>query len=363
MKSTMSLPLIWAVLACAMMATGTAQSASGPLQIRRISPSGDQVQPGQELVIQFDRTMVALGDMTRAPSQAHVQVSPDPGCEWRWLNTSELACRLAGKTRFRPATEYTVTVDTSLTAHDGAHLAEPVTETFTTWLPQVDSADFQHWLGPQQPSYVLRFNMPVVAAAVAQKLVFQGPDDSVAAKVEPFTRKREGPILLPVPGAPGALVAIDNPTPDTPLDADKPASKARRVWLVTATHPLKPDTKYALTLQPGLKSPLGPLPGTGGQADTMHTYGAFSFRGINCRNPNTGLADIYVAPGEKPTQRCVPAARACYSVRPYPARRWPPATGNRRRPPTCVNAGKTTRNGFFVKGTMRAMPIRQMPIR
>lgn len=330
MKSTMSSPLTWAVLACAMMATGAAQSASGPLQIRRISPGGDQVQPGQELVIQFDRTMVALGDMTRAPSQAHVQVSPDPGCEWRWLNTSELACRLAGKTRFRPATEYTVSVDTALTAHDGAHLAAPVTETFTTWLPQVDSADFQHWLGPQQPSYVLRFNMPVVAAAVAAKLVFQGPDDSVAAKVEPFTRRREGLILLPVPGAPGALVAIDNPTPDTPLDADKPANEARRVWLITATHPLKPDTEYALILQPGLKSPLGPMPGTGGQTDTMHTYGAFSFRGINCRNPNTGYPDIYVAPGEKPTQRCVPGSTRLLFSAPIPratlaASHWQPA--------------------------------------
>lgn len=202
MKSMTTLPVTWVILACAMMATGTVHAANGPLQVRRISPSGDEVQPGQEVVIQFDRTMVALGDMTRAPAQAHVQVSPDPGCEWRWLNTSELACRLAGKKRFRPATRYTVTVDTALKAYDGSHLAEPVTETFTTWLPQVESADFQHWLGPQRPSYALRFNIPVTAAAVAAKVVFKGPDDSVPAKVEPFTRERQGPILLPVPGAP-----------------------------------------------------------------------------------------------------------------------------------------------------------------
>ncbi|MEO8803361.1 MAG: alpha-2-macroglobulin family protein [Rudaea sp.] len=324
MKNWGSMPLGSVILALAALATGIAQAASGPLQIRRISPSDEGVQPGQEVVIQFDRTMVALGDMTRAPSQAHVQVSPDPGCEWRWLNTSELACRLAGQTHFRPATEYAVTVDTSLKAHDGAHLDEAVTETFSTWLPQVDSADFQKWLGPQQPSYTLRFNMPVTAAAVAAKLVFKGPDDSVTAKVEPFTKKREGSILLPVPGAPGALLEIDDPKPNTPLDAHKPANEARRVWLITATHPLKPDTDYALTMQPGLTSPLGPLPGTGGDADTMHTYGDFTFHGIGC-SPN-----ITVAPGEKPRQRCIPHAISLLFSAPVPratlaASIWQPA--------------------------------------
>ena len=330
MKSTTTLPVTWVILACAMMATGTVHAANGPLQVRRISPSGDAVQPGQEVVIQFDRTMVALGDMTRAPAQAHVQVSPDPGCEWRWLNTSELACRLAGKKRFRPATRYTVTVDTALKAYDGSHLAEPVTETFTTWLPQVESADFQHWLGPQRPSYALRFNIPVTAAEVAAKLVFKGPDDSVPANVEPFTRERQGPILLPVPGAPGALVEIDHPAPHTPLDAHSPAGEARRVWLIRATHQLKPDTVYSLIVQPGLRSPLGPLPGTFDQADTLHTYGAFRFLGIRCSDPRPGASEISVAPGEQPTQRCIPGTTRLLFSAPVPratlaASHWQPA--------------------------------------
>src|SRR5699024_975390 len=91
---------------CAVLAAaGQAAPAQGKpiLEIRRISPAGDGVEPGQQLVIQFDRKMVALGNMARDAADLPVHITPDPGCEWRWLNTSELSCRLPEQNHFAPA--------------------------------------------------------------------------------------------------------------------------------------------------------------------------------------------------------------------------------------------------------------------
>ncbi|HET7301516.1 MAG TPA: hypothetical protein VFJ01_12795, partial [Oleiagrimonas sp.] len=100
-----------------------AGAPDGGLQVRRISPSGTNVQTGQEVVIQFDRAMVPLGRMGRSAQELPVRISPDPGCQWRWLDTTELACRLPGQRRLAPATRYMIRLGTELKALDGSHLA------------------------------------------------------------------------------------------------------------------------------------------------------------------------------------------------------------------------------------------------
>ena len=41
-------------------------------------------------------------------------------CEWRWLDTSNLACQLGDKAAMHPATRYMVTVRPGITTEDGA---------------------------------------------------------------------------------------------------------------------------------------------------------------------------------------------------------------------------------------------------
>ncbi len=55
-----------------------ALAANGPLEIRRVSPSGTEVTPAQEVVIQFDRAMVPLGHMGRKTSELPASIHPDP---------------------------------------------------------------------------------------------------------------------------------------------------------------------------------------------------------------------------------------------------------------------------------------------
>ncbi len=296
----------WLGLACLVFvlgAAGTAWAGDTSLQVRRVSPSGTHVQPGQEVVIQFDRTMVALGNMAREAAALPVGIAPDPGCQWRWLNTSELACRLPKQQTFVPATTYTVTVGTALKALDGSHLAKPLVETFTTWRPRVDRVLFREWRSPLIPVFRARLNMRVTAAQLAAHAGFVGTDGTwVSAKVEPFTEKRQGPVWLPVPGLPGAVVEVDNPQPDTPLDATAPAASGRRVWLVLPSKPLSPARDYQLRIKPGMRSPLGALAGEQDEklAD-LTTYGDFTFRGVGCNDGH-----VEVRPGATGAPRCMP---------------------------------------------------------
>ncbi|MGA7966072.1 MAG: Ig-like domain-containing protein, partial [Gammaproteobacteria bacterium] len=146
--------------------------AAGPLHVLRVTPSGTDVPPGQEIVFKFDRTMVPLGDMARAPQDVPVRIEPALKCTWRWLDTDELACRLPGQQRFRPATRYRIRVDTDFKALDGTELAQPVTQTFTTQLPAATWFNFRQWRSPVTPVYLMNFNLPVTAAAVARSVVF-----------------------------------------------------------------------------------------------------------------------------------------------------------------------------------------------
>ncbi|MGH8226223.1 MAG: Ig-like domain-containing protein, partial [Gammaproteobacteria bacterium] len=297
--------------ALAMLAGGFAiqARAADHLQILRITPSGAEVPQGKEIVFQFDRPMVALGDMARTPTDIPVSIEPALDCEWRWLNNDELACRLSGERQFRPATRYTIHVGTGLAALDGSRLAKPLTQTFTTLLPQVVWSYFQQWLSPVRPQYQLQFNLPVTKAAIEQSLVFarDGATAATPAQAQPFNKERRSPLLLPVPGVPGAMVLITNPQPVKPADADKPAYAARRTWLVAPTQPLAAGSDYTLKLKPGLRTPLGSLPGPGGihGRSGFVTYGPFEFRGIVC-NAADGDAIIWRPGKPAPDARCRP---------------------------------------------------------
>ncbi len=288
--------------------SATLPAGGSALRVRRISPSGREVEPGQELVIQFDRAMVPLGAMAREPSRLDVSVSPDPGCQWRWLDSSELACRLPGERRFAPATRYTVRVGTGLSALDGNHLAQPLSESFSTWRPRVQWVEFQRWESAVTPLYLLHFNLPVTARAAQRSVYFgQRHGPAVGVRVEPYTRRREGPLWLPVPGAPGAVLEVVSPRPEQPLDREAPAAAGRRVWLVRPAQALQGARDYELQLRAGLRSPLGPLPGVAADLNTTaSTYGEFSFQGVSCDDGQGN--EFQLRPGAAPSRRCRPGS-------------------------------------------------------
>ncbi len=68
--------------------------AAQPLKILRVTPKGIDVPAGRQMVIQFSRAVVPLGRMERRADELPITVTPSLNCQWRWINTSALACQL-----------------------------------------------------------------------------------------------------------------------------------------------------------------------------------------------------------------------------------------------------------------------------
>ena len=47
-----------------------------------------------------------LGRMERKDSEIPITINPKLNCQWRWLDTTSLACQLNDKDKMKPATKY-----------------------------------------------------------------------------------------------------------------------------------------------------------------------------------------------------------------------------------------------------------------
>ena len=232
---------------------GAAQAAHG-LELRRITPAGNDVDAGQQITLSFDRDVVPLGRMERTADEIPVTITPAVPCEWRWLDPKVLACQLPRDARLLEATRYTVELDAGLEAEDGTRLARSVTHQFITARPTVRYTTSGGWASPTQPVLQLRFSQPVTAASVAASLRF----DDVAVKVEPKLFDARTPFY----------------TPD---------GEAREQWSVYPEIPLQADRDYALRVLPGLRSAFGTEKGIENRRITsLHSFPAFRWRGFSC---------------------------------------------------------------------------------
>ncbi|NKF23371.1 Ig-like domain-containing alpha-2-macroglobulin family protein [Solimonas marina] len=254
-----------AALAALLSIAGVAHADA--LKLLRVTPAGDDVPAKSQIVLAFDRDMVPLGRMERSGDEIPVTVTPSPDCQWRWLDTQNLACQPADGASLRAATAYTVAIADGFVALDGSVLA-PATYRFSTALPRVQYARVEQWNGPTQPQVMVRFNQPVTAASVATAVRF----GNAAADVS------------------SAYYDDDTPfwTPD---------GEARSTWLLTPTSPLPADATVALRAGPGLRSALGPLPGAERRdVLTMQTFAAPRLVGLECNDgQQTRLVDAGVA--------------------------------------------------------------------
>ncbi len=277
-----SFPLLLSASGCATVAGATqagiqSEPRSGSsLEVLRVSPAGDEVPVGQQIVIQFDRPVVPLGRMERASDEVPVRVTPDPGCEWRWLDPSALSCRLTEDSSLLPATEYRVTVVGPVTALDGARMETSLEQRFTTILPAASTASFDTWRAPGHPVIRVFFNQEVPVESVERRLVLQDPDGSVHYDLQ---------------------VARD--------EGERSRGRERDSWVVEPTGELPLDRAVQLVAQPGLESARGTL--VSRNANTVvefHTFPEFRFLGIECTDLRGQT--VQVDPGARQTAGCDP---------------------------------------------------------
>jgi alpha-2-macroglobulin len=106
--------------------------------------------------------------MERSAEEIPIVITPALSCEWRWLNTSALACQLGEKQAMQPATRYRMTVSPGIKTEDGVTLTEDVVHTFITQRPKLNLTGFYTWHSPGWPVLRLSFNLPAEKFSMEQ---------------------------------------------------------------------------------------------------------------------------------------------------------------------------------------------------
>ncbi|MEE8574279.1 MAG: MG2 domain-containing protein, partial [Thermodesulfobacteriota bacterium] len=185
--------------------SATANANKSALKIIRITPDGKDVPAERQIVFTFNRPVVPVGRMERDSSEIPIIIKPALKCEWRWLNTTSLACQLGDKTKMTRSTEYTVTIEPGIKTEDGSTLSKPQSHSFITERAKVRYSYFDRWTSPVMPRLQVYFNQPVTIESVERHLYFlvmkhphvRGPEDKrVAVTFVPRNDKERGKLVL-----------------------------------------------------------------------------------------------------------------------------------------------------------------------
>ncbi|HEC84959.1 MAG TPA: large extracellular alpha-helical protein, partial [Thioploca sp.] len=189
-----------------------------PLSIERITPKGTDVSAGRQIVFKFNQPVVPLGRMERDAAEIPITITPALQCQWRWLNTSNLACQLGDETALKLATRYEVLVKPGIMTQAKQTLKEQYRHVFTTERPRAWDSRFQAWRAPGMPKIQVHFNQPVTRDSAAKHLYMQTPN------------------------GPRVAVTVELPPPDG--EQEKPQSPTvSSIWTVSSKILLPLDTK------------------------------------------------------------------------------------------------------------------------
>ncbi|MFA6008554.1 MAG: alpha-2-macroglobulin family protein [Desulfobacteraceae bacterium] len=255
------------------------------LEITRITPEGQDVPPGQEIVIQFSKPVVPLGRMERRADEMPVTITPAVKGQWRWLNTSALSLQMDEAHALKPATRYTVIVKPGIKTMDGETLRKDVSHVFVTQRPVISDTYFITWRSPVRPVIMVSFDQPVTSDSIKKSMIFRLAENMVAqirVKVSPDPEDQEKPVFVPFPGDP--YILVNKPGEKRKKDQAITKTKgieARRIWHIEPETDLDEDWTAELYLEPGLVSALGPEKGVGHQQVVQfNTFPKFSFLGL-----------------------------------------------------------------------------------
>ncbi|MCB1742061.1 MAG: large extracellular alpha-helical protein, partial [Gammaproteobacteria bacterium] len=261
-----------------------ARTPGEALRVVRVTPTGEDVPATRQVVIQFNRPVVPLGRMERGADEIPISIEPALACQWRWLDTSALACQLDERNATRLATRYRVRIEPGIHAEDGQTLAAPVTYSFITERPRAEYASFITWRAPGVPVLRVVFNQPVDPDSVRDRLHLYPtlpatapdaraePDRSAGVALELFSNDQAG------------YKAARDEADEAELAAVRAAvRRPARVWLVMPRQALPQDSSVVLVAQAGLTGPQGKESSVASsQVVRFDTFPAFRFLGVRC---------------------------------------------------------------------------------
>ena len=258
-RALVILALGFQTLVCAEAQDGRRQA----VEIISVTPSGHDVAPPSEVVFNFSRAVVPLGRMERATTEVGISFSPPLECEWRWINTSSLGCRLAEKAKALAATDYQVKVAARFDTTVKDALASDQTFSFSTSSPTVTSEWFRDWKGPGTPVILVSLSQAVVESSLREHIFFTDQQGNR------FPATFAEPTVDPYTGEARSLSASD---------------KGLR-WLVEPTSELPLGQTIQLKVSPGLVPLLGTKHGKEDRVvSTFDTFDTFQFLGVECQD-------------------------------------------------------------------------------
>lgn len=247
------------------------RAAAVPLEVVQRAPEGalDSVEAGKEVVITFNRPMVALGSGEDNAAFCPCKISPSLAGRCRWRGTNTVAFEFSPPPG--PGHSFEVLVPKGTRSQVGGdELADDVRFLFTTLQPRVVGVypgDQSRWLG-RQPAFFVAYNVRVKAAAAAGHARLSSPEgdvplDCVEHSVADLRKARLKGRYADVPlwwwGASGQVLEL------------KPRS------------PLKTATHYTLVLKQGWPAEGGEEGAAGSAQDATYgydTYGPFTALGV-----------------------------------------------------------------------------------
>lgn len=293
--------ILLAVFSCfPLVADAEPSHAPKELKILRITPMGEDVPPGNQIVIEFNRPVVPLGRMERTVEEVGITVTPSLNCQWRWLNTSSLSCNLDYAEAMKPATRYSIKIAPVITAEDGGKLSGESAGEFITQRPDVSYTSFQTWRSPTHPVIRVVFTQAVSKSSVERRLFINQPGGAqrtgLTATPDEDWQKLPDYILSPVDKFWIPVTRQTRQSDDQKTEVI--GEEARRVWLVEPQTELAANAGASLKIEPGLVSAEGPELGISSRdIVSFQTFPDFAFMGVSC-SANDG-SPILIAPETK----------------------------------------------------------------
>ena len=285
---------------CFMSLNLSADQTGKPLEIISITPDGEDIPAGRQIVIKFNRAVVPVGKMDRDEEDIPIDITPKIKGQWRWLDTSRLAFMMDMENQLHLATRYNVTIRPGIMAEDGATIKETVSHSFATARPKAQWASFKVWESPGMPFVRVYFNQPVLRNSVEKHLYFTiSRNDRIKLNVISDNDQPYTPREFPMPGENAALITAGKE------DVKKSENEARSLWLIHPEMELPLDIRAELIVEPGIESSLGQEKGVEKRTvTTIDTIPPFTFIGARCRGSNGW---VYLESGDK-QGKCSPGS-------------------------------------------------------
>lgn len=271
--------------------------ADEQLKVLSVTPAGDEVPVSRgEVIIQFNKKMVAFGQTDRDLSDVPIEISPELQCTWRWTGPSQLTCTHSDFLKY--STSYVISIGTSLKALDGSGLASDRKFSFRTASLGV-SGRASHWRSATRPIFDVNFTQPIPLSMILEKVHIRNLKTSELHEIEAvdlaswtrfdsvgsdfFILDESGKWARAGESEKGALLKDMKWGIDREKFASEKREFATRSWYLESRSSLDPDSTYDLEIDSNVKSIFATEPTTRSMHITrFEVYPKFELLGLEC---------------------------------------------------------------------------------